>query len=292
MDQHVGFIGLGTMGFPMARNLLKSGHTLKVWNRTQAKSQELSREGAVVGKTVQDVFEDSDIIFVMLANGHILDQVLDRSDARFSDMVKGKTLVQMGTVLPIYSEALGRDMERAGGQYIEAPVSGSRVPAERGELVAMIAGDSAIRSRITKFLEPMTREIVDCGSVPKAMHTKLAVNTYLIGLVTALVEAIHYATQAGIDLKILEQVLGSGPMANDVMKIKLDKLIRHDFDRQASIHDVLYNAMLITGSATSIQADTPLLNVCEKLFHHVEHNGYGQEDMIAVLKAYGDLDKN
>jgi len=288
MDHHVGFIGLGTMGFPMARNLLKSGQTLRVWNRTQDKSKTLGQEGAIIAETVQDVFQDCDIIFAMLANGHILDQVLNRSAVGFGDMVKGKTLVQMGTVLPVYSEALGREIELAGGQYIEAPVSGSRIPAEQGQLVAMIAGDSVLRSRISQLLKPIAREIVDCGSVPKAMHTKLAVNTYLIGLVTALVESMHYATQAGIDLKILEQVLGSGPMANDVMKIKLDKLIRHDFDRQASIHDVLYNATLITGSATSIQADTPLLSVCEKLFHHVEHNGYGQEDMIAVLKAYGD----
>jgi 3-hydroxyisobutyrate dehydrogenase len=287
MNPQIGFIGLGTMGFPMAKNLLKSGQEIMVWNRTLSKSQELARDGATVAKSVQDVFQACSIVFIMLANGHVMDHVLERSTKHFAPMVKGKTIVQMGTVLPVYSDALRHDVENAGGHYIEAPVSGSRIPAEQRQLVTMIAGEAPLRPKIIRLLGTMTREIIDCGTVPKAMHTKLAVNTYLIGLVTSLVESFHYAIQAGIDLNIWEQVLCSGPMANEVMKIKAKKLISHDFKKQAAIHDVLYNAMLITGSADSIQADTPILDICEKLFHDADHNGHGQDDMAAVLKAYG-----
>ncbi|NVJ93420.1 MAG: NAD(P)-dependent oxidoreductase [Methylocystaceae bacterium] len=286
MHQEIGFIGLGTMGQPMAENLLQAGNNLVVWNRSQDKSHHLQKMGARVAPSPEAVFSSCEIILIMLANGDVMDHVFKRESDTFQQLVDKKVIVHMGTTLPRYSSGLKEDIEKAGGSYLEAPVSGSKVQAQEGKLVSMIAGPDAHRDMIAKLIAPVAQSVIDCGTVPNAMHTKLAVNTYLIGLVTSLVEAVNYAEHAGINMKVFEQVLCSGPMANDVMKIKLNKLLNNDFTRQASIQDVLYNNKLITETAKDIEADTPLLHTCEMLIHQAFNQGFAQEDMAAILKAY------
>ncbi|WP_218943629.1 NAD(P)-dependent oxidoreductase [Exilibacterium tricleocarpae] len=286
MKEHIGFIGLGSMGEPMATNLVKAGCKLTVWNRSIEKSENLAKYGASVARDSDEVFSSCSIILMMLANDRVIDTILHRPSERFKRLVKNKVIVHMGTTLPNYSADLARDIKNAAGHYLEAPVSGSRLPAEQGKLVAMIAGEKSLRIKLTSLLAPITASIVECGAVPKAMQTKLAVNTYLIGLVTSLTEAVNFAKHAGIDMDIFKQVLCSGPMANDVMRVKLAKLLTKDYHTQASISDVLYNNQLITKSARLMGAITPLADTSELLYKQVAMNGYGSDDMIAVVEAF------
>src|SRR5204863_1145983 len=113
--------------------------------------------------------------------------------------------------------------------YVEAPVSGSRVPAERGALVGMVSGNPTAIQSIEPLLAPLCAKVFACGRVPNALRTKLAVNHFLITMVAALGETTQAARAAGIDLSILQEVLDAGPMASDVSRIKLDKLVRGDF---------------------------------------------------------------
>lgn len=119
----------------------------------------------------------------------------------------------MGTTSTRYSQDLATDVRAAGGRYVEAPVSGSRKPAEAGELVGMVAGDPADVSAVRPLLAPMCAWIVDCGRVPDALAMKLAVNLFLITMVTSLTEAFHFAQRSGLDLDKFREVLDSGPMA-------------------------------------------------------------------------------
>ena len=142
---NVGFIGLGIMGQPMALNLARAGINLMVWNRTPERREALRVQNASIAETSAEVFNHCHVIFLMLMNDEAIDTVLSRGHLAFRAHVAGRTIVNMGTTSPDYSAGLEKDILAAGGEYIEAPVSGSRKPAEAGQLVAMTAGQSGRR---------------------------------------------------------------------------------------------------------------------------------------------------
>ncbi len=158
------------MGEAMARNLLRAGQDLVVWNRAPQKAEALREAGAAIAADTAELFARTRIAILMLADEAAIDAVLGRATAAFARNVAGHIVVQMGTVSPGYSRGLEADIRAAGGAYVEAPVSGSRGPAEAGELVAMLAGDPAAVAEIRPLLAPMCRETVACGAVPERPH--------------------------------------------------------------------------------------------------------------------------
>jgi 3-hydroxyisobutyrate dehydrogenase len=283
--RNVGFLGLGVMGAPMALNLAQAGTPLIVWNRTVERRDAVRAAGAEVAGNVDEVFERADPVILMLANADAIDMVLRRGTDRFASMVHGRTVVHMGTTAPDYSRGLERDVRGAGGRYVEAPVSGSRIPAERGELVGMLAGEPAAVADVRPLLAPMCREIIDCGAVPDALLLKLSINLFLITMVTGLAEAVHFAERHGLDLQRFRTVHDGGPMASAVSRIKADMLVRRDFEVQAAVADVLVNNRLVADAARSANIATPLLDAAHELFRESVDLGMGAEDMAAVVKA-------
>ncbi len=207
---HIGFIGLGVMGRPMALNLVRAGMELTVWNRSTANSEVLRAAGARVASGVPEVFERTRIVILMLSGAPAMDAVLGRGTPVFRANVADHVIVHMGTTSPEYSLALGHDIQAAGGRYVEAPVSGSRVPAEAGQLVAMLAGADADVEEIEPLLRAMCRQSVFCGPLPTALLMKLSVNLFLISMVTGLVEATHFAQQHRLDMQRFRAVLDAG----------------------------------------------------------------------------------
>jgi 3-hydroxyisobutyrate dehydrogenase len=282
---HVGFIGLGSMGEPMALNLVRAGMPLLVWNRSPAKTQTLGHAGATVASDPAEVFAHCEIVFLMLADGGATDAVLTRGTCQFADRVKGRLLVNMATVAPGYSLALDADIRGAGGRYVEAPVSGSRKPAEAGKLVAMLAGQADDIASIRPLIAPMCRNAVECGRPPDALVMKLAVNLFLITMVTGLVEAVHFAQYHGVDLAKFEAILNAGSMASDVSRMKGAKVIAGDFAVEGAISNVLVNNRLIAEAAREARLASPLLDICHELYGEAEALGLGDADMVAVIRA-------
>ncbi|GAB3004034.1 NAD(P)-dependent oxidoreductase [Saccharothrix stipae] len=281
----VGFVGLGIMGQPMALNLARSGRPLVVWNRSPHRTEPLRAAGARVARTPAEVFADAEVVILMLAHEGAIDAVLDRGTDRFADHVNGRTVVHMGTTSPGYSRDLATDVRAAGGDYVEAPVSGSRGPAEAGELVAMLAGDPEPVALVREVIAPMCAEVVDCGRSPDALLMKLAVNLFLITMSTGIAEAFHFAERHDLDLGTLVEVLDKGPMASKVSRAKASKLLAADFEAQAAARDVLTNNQLIADAARAAGVASPLLDACLALFTRAVDLGHDKEDMIAVVHA-------
>ncbi|GAA3338544.1 NAD(P)-dependent oxidoreductase [Amorphoplanes nipponensis] len=279
-SENVGFLGLGIMGEPMAGNLAAAGVPVVAWSRTPRPVP-----GVSAAARPADVFARARTVLMMLADREAIDAVLGRGGPGFPELVRGHTIVHMGTTAPEYSAALEADIVAAGGCYVEAPVSGSRLPAAAGELVAMVAGDDAAVARVRPLLAPMCREVVGCGPVPQALLMKLAVNLFLITMVTGLAEATHFAQRQGLDLERLRGVLDAGPMASAVSRGKAAKLVSRDFAVQAAIRDVLMNNRLIAEAARAAGVATPLLDACHQLFGETLALGHGGEDMAAVVRA-------
>ncbi|GAB3136649.1 NAD(P)-dependent oxidoreductase [Micromonospora sonneratiae] len=281
----VGFIGLGVMGQPMALNLARAGTPLVVWNRTASRCDPVLAAGAQLTGGPGEVFERADVVFLMLADEQAVDAVLGRGTRDFTTRVRGRILVQMGTFAAQYSRDLADEVMATGGSYVEAPVSGSRGPAEAGRLIAMLAGSDAAIERVRPLLAPLCAEVVTCGEVPSALVMKFAVNLFLITMVTGLAEAFHFAEEHGVDPGLLEQILDAGPMASLVSRTKADKLVRDDFEVQAAIVDVLKNNRLIAAAARSRGTASPLLDACHALYAETLALGYANADMAGVIYA-------
>ncbi|BBC31711.1 NADP oxidoreductase, coenzyme F420-dependent:6-phosphogluconate dehydrogenase, NAD-binding protein [Streptomyces graminofaciens] len=269
----------------MALNLARAGTPLVVWNRTPDGCEPLRAAGAEVAASPAVVFDRAETVILMLAHEEAMDAVLGRGTPDFAERVAGHTVVHMGTTSAEYSGGLEYDIRAAGGSYVEAPVSGSRVPAEQGALVGMLAGDEDAVAAVRPLLAPMCRETFACGAVPGALLMKFSVNLFLITLVTGLTEAFHFADRHGLDQRLLRDVLDAGPMASAVSRVKAPKLLARDFAVQAAAADVLKNNRLIAEAARKADLASPLLDICHTLYGETVEQGHGGEDMVAVLHA-------
>jgi 3-hydroxyisobutyrate dehydrogenase len=283
----IGFLGLGIMGRPMALNLVRAGTPLVVWSRTAAHCDEVCAAGAERASSPQDVFDRCRIVILMLATDQVVDQVLGRATDDFRPRVAGHVVVHMGTTAPEYAAGFAADVAAAGGLYVEAPVSGSRVPAENGELVVMIAGPADAVADVEPVLKPMCRSIVRCGAVAGAALTmKLAVNLYLVTTVAALAEAAHFAERQGLDLDTFVSIVGAGQLASPVAAVKGAKLRDRDFTVQAAIHDVRKNSQLVADAARAAGIAAPMVELADRLYVETMQLGFGDEDMAAVVRAH------
>jgi 3-hydroxyisobutyrate dehydrogenase len=250
-----------------------------------AKTAALEKVGAIVAANSAEVFARCQIVILMLVDSAAADEVLERGTPDFADRVKDRTIVQMGSTSPNYSKALEAELRCAGAHYVEAPVSGSRRPAEAGQLVVMLAGEEEAVTRIRPLLAPMCGETVACGSAPNALLMKLAVNIFLMAVVTGLAESMHFADRNGLDLTLLAKILNSGQLASDISRVKIAKLVGRDFAVQAAVPDALEANRLVAETARAAGIATPILDVCHALYGETLAMGLGACDMVAVLRA-------
>jgi 3-hydroxyisobutyrate dehydrogenase len=281
----VGFIGLGVMGQAMAGNLARAGTELVVWNRSPGRADPLRDAGARVATTPAEVFRLARVVLFMLADGAAVDAVLGRGTPAFTVNVAHHTIVHMGTTAPAWSRGLEADVRAAGGTYVEAPVSGSRQPAENGQLVAMLAGEPAAVAEVRPLLDPMCGQTFLCGPVPTALLMKLSVNLFLTTMVACLAETVQFAGRHGLDLAQLKAVLDASPMASPVSRAKSRQLVERDFAVQASIANVLENTRLITAEARRTGLASPLLEAGHALYAETLALGHADSDMAAVIRA-------
>lgn len=285
MVRTVGFIGIGGMGLPMASNLVRAGTRLVVWNRTPARVEPLASLGALVAGSAEEVFSRSDVVIMMLFDNAATDAVLGRGTARFTAMVADRTVVNMGTLAPDDSRSLAEDVHAAGGRYVEAPVSGSLVPAEAGRLVAMLAGDRELTESLRTLLQPMCHAQVYCGAIGDALSMKLAVNIFRMVMSNGLLEAVHFADRLGLDRTQLRTVLDASPMASEVSRLQLAKMLAGDHSPQAAIVDTLASTELIIAEAERADATCELIRVCRAQYQDTVRLGYGSEDLIAAIRS-------
>ncbi|MGY5050009.1 NAD(P)-dependent oxidoreductase [Streptomyces sp. 900105755] len=280
-----GFVGLGVMGQPMALNLARAGTPLVVWNRTPERAEPLRAAGARVAATVAEVFAHARVVFVMLVDGTVTDAVLGRGGPDFAKLVAGRVVVSTGSTAPEYARSLAADVEAAGGRFVEAPVSGSRKPAEAGELVAMLGGDPDTVAEVRPLLAPMCRETVHCGPAGSGVLMKLAVNLYLDTTLAALAEAVHFAQRQGLDLETFRAVIDSGQLGSGITRVKVPMLAAHDFTVQAATADAYANTRLIADAARAAGIATPMLDLSSELYGESVRLGNARLDMSSVLTA-------
>ncbi|MFZ4856214.1 MAG: NAD(P)-dependent oxidoreductase [Desulfuromonadaceae bacterium] len=216
----IGFVGLGIMGSAMAVNLVKAGFQVTVWNRTAEKYPPLVRLGATVALSPRAVTEGSDIVIAMMATPAAVAAVRDGAAGIVAGLIPGKGYVDMSTVDADTSLESSRMAHEKGALFIEAPVAGSRKPAENATLTIMAAGDQQLYDRTLPALEKMGSKILFLGETGHAARMKLANNLVMCGMLTALCEGVALASGCGLDVAQLLEILDSGAVANSMFRLK------------------------------------------------------------------------
>ena len=217
---NIGFVGLGIMGNAMAANLLKAGFKVTVWNRSQDKSELLASAGAAIASTPRSVAEQCDIIIAMMANDPAVQSVRDGADGIIAGLKPGKGYVDMSTVDAETSIQSARLAHDKGALFLEAPVAGSKKPAEDGTLTIMAAGDQALYETALPALEKMGKKIMFLGETGNGARMKLANNLVMGGMMIALCEGLALASGSGLDAAQLLEVLDSGAVSNPMFRLK------------------------------------------------------------------------
>lgn len=287
MATRLGFLGLGVMGTPMALNLSRA-FPLTVWNRSSGKYAAFESSSARIGASPAAVAESSDVIFTMLFNDAAYAPIFNNPD--FTAHLRGKTIVNTSSVSVACNENLASIVKAAGGTFLEMPVSGSRVPAEQGQLVGMLAGeDMDAVARVREIVKPMTKTAIYCGGVGMGVKMKFAINTFLITTTAGLAESMHLARRQGLDIDAFAQVVDASPMASKYSKLKVAKMADEDWKAQAAIHDCYNLTRLVVAAAETAGASSPLMSLCATLYKRAIDVGLGEQDMIALERLLEKL---
>ncbi|KAF4818670.1 Glyoxylate/succinic semialdehyde reductase 1 [Colletotrichum tropicale] len=284
----VGFLGLGVMGTPMALNLTRK-FPVTVWNRTASKYPPLTQAGAKIGETPAKVVEQSDVIFAMLFDGAALTSIFNDD---FRGALRGKTLINTASIPVDISKHVAEQVQRAGGNFIEMPVSGSKIPAEQGRLVGLLAGDPKIAEQMRPYVEPLTAAAIYCGPIGFGLKTKYAVNLYLNNMTAALAESFSLAKAQGLNLEAFGQVIDAGPMASAYTKVKIPKIVNNDWAPQAAVKDCYNSTQMIVKAAEDANVRTPYAELCREVYKEATEAGLNEEDMIAVYKLFQNPRQN
>jgi 3-hydroxyisobutyrate dehydrogenase-like beta-hydroxyacid dehydrogenase len=282
----IGFIGLGIMGSAMAANLVKAGFKVTVWNRSADKCQPLVAAGASIAGSPRAVAEVSDILLAMMATPAAVESVRDGDDGIIAGLRPGKGYVDMSTVDAQTSLASALLAHEAGALFLEAPVAGSRKPAEDATLTIMAAGDRGLYDSSLPVLEKLGRKILFLGETGHAARMKLANNLVMGGMLTALCEGMALASGSGLDTAQLLEVLDSGAVSNPMFRLKGAQIAANrEFPAAFPLRHMQKDLRLALRLAEEIGQPLFATAIVNELYKAALAEGLGDADFAAVSRV-------
>jgi 3-hydroxyisobutyrate dehydrogenase-like beta-hydroxyacid dehydrogenase len=283
--QKFGFIGLGIMGSAMARNLLKAGFSVTVWNRSTEKCAELAALGADIAATPRAVVEACRITFAMLADPAAAEAVCFGADGVLAGIGAGKGYVDMSTVDAATSGKIGAAITGKGGRFLEAPVSGSKKPAEDGTLIILAAGDRTLYDEAIPGMERMGKKILFLGETGKGAEMKLVVNMVMGGMMAIFCEGLALGAKAGLSQTDLLDVLDAGAIANPMFKLKGSLITQGNYAPAFPLKHMQKDLRLAVGLGDQLGQPLFAAAAANEAFKRAKVQGLGDEDFSALFKA-------
>ncbi|MDE6815623.1 MAG: 2-hydroxy-3-oxopropionate reductase [Lachnospiraceae bacterium] len=282
----LGFIGLGIMGKPMAKNLLKAGYELNICDINEAAVQEVGQAGGIICRTSKEVAEVSDIVFTMLPNSPHVKTVILEKDGVLEGMKPGTIVVDMSSIDPNVSIELEKAVAAAGGRMIDAPVSGGEPKAIDATLSFMCGGEQEVFDQVKPILEKMGASVVLVGPVGSGNMTKLANQIIVAVNIAALSEALVLAAKSGVNPENVYKAIRGGLAGSTVMDAKapmmLDRNFNPGFRIELHIKD-LTNAM---NASQAVDMELPMTEKVLEMMKILAEEGMGKCDHSAVLRYY------
>jgi 2-hydroxy-3-oxopropionate reductase len=289
MAQAIGFIGLGIMGRPMARNLLKAGYPLIVHSRSRGPVDELVAAGAKAGTSPKDVASRSDVLITMLPNSPDVELVALGKDGIVEGTRPGLIYVDMSTISPIVTQKVGQALQAKDVRMLDGPVSGGEKGAIDGALSIMVGGDKDVFDAVLPVLQAMGKTITLLGPLGFGGFTKLANQIIVAVNLTALGEALTLAKKAGLDRELTLKALAGGLAGSKCMEQKTANYVAGSYKPGFKIDLHFKDLGLIMESARTLGVPLPATAVVQELFSALRVKGRGDLDHSAVITLLEDL---
>ena len=291
MPEHIGFIGLGVMGKPMAKHLIAAGHRLVVHNRSRPAVDELVAAGATAAGSPAEVARSSTIVITMLPDTADVEQVLAGSDGVLSTLQKGAVVVDMSSISPVVTERLAALVAEKGGSMLDAPVSGGEIGAINAALSIMIGGDEAAVTRVRPVLEKMgnPEKIIHIGRSGAGQICKICNQVAIGGALAGVSEAFALAKKAGVDAARVRQALLGGFAASRVLEVHGERMLTDNY--KPGFRTKLYqkDLRIANEAALANAVAMPATAVITQLVNSLVAKGGGELDYAALATVLFDM---
>lgn len=287
----IGWIGVGNMGLPIAKNLCKANFDVMVNDVVDINKEEMISAGARWSDKITDVAEFADIIFTMLPNGNILQSVTLGDPGIIGSISPGKAVVDMSTVAPSESETVAKALEDKGCKLLRAPVTGSTILAEKAELGVIVSGDEALYTRLLPCFRAISNKQFYLGDGEKARVLKLAINL-MIGInMQMLAEAMLLADKAGLDWKQTIDIIAESAAASPVVKYKHELVANREYPPAFSVKMMEKDFDLAFDAARQYGAALPISSMTRQMLTAARASGKGEDDFSVLVEIMGNLCK-
>ena len=285
----IGFIGIGLMGLPMAKNLLKAGYSLKAFNRSQKKAEALKEFGAEIATSIEDVVSNSDVVITMLTDDMAINEVMDSSNF-LENLKSNTTVIDMSSVKPTTATKYGNNLKSKNIKYLDAPVSGGTIGAEEASLAIMVGGEQDVFNEALDILKAMGNPTL-VGPVGSGQVSKLA-NQIIVGLtIGAVAEAITLCEKAGANPNKMIKALSGGWADSKILQTHGKRMIDKDFTPKGRTSVHLKDMNNILECANSHNTHLPISNLVKEMYKTLVENGHGETDHSSLYKEIERINK-
>jgi 3-hydroxyisobutyrate dehydrogenase-like beta-hydroxyacid dehydrogenase len=282
----LGFLGLGIMGYPMARHLVRSGHEVALWSNTIAKARELTSEGhATVCASPQEVAEHADYIFYCVGNSAMSREVATGKDGLAEGVRKGAIVADCSTISPEVSREIGAVFTAKGAHFLDAPCTGSKPGAEKATLTFMIGGEQAVFERARPYFEIMGKLFYFCGGPGCGLQAKLTQNLVLANLFQGFAEGMVLAAKGGISPKLMLEILDNSAAKSGLISFKAPYVLARNFETNFSIKWLHKDVGLALESGESLDVPLPMTALTQQMLRAAIAKGWGDDDFCSSIRV-------
>ncbi len=289
MKPQIGFMGLGIMGAAMAANVLKAGYPLLAYNRTAAKAEPLARMGARVAANPKILAQEAQIIIAMVTGPEALYDLLFGPEGAAEALGPGKVFINMSSVSPAFTRELAIQVAGMGAGFIDAPVSGTKKPAEEGTLVILAGGKQEAVKELEPLFLSMGKKVINCGKAGQGSMMKMFINLLLGVMMEGFAEAINFGRLGGLDLEAMLETVYSGAMNAPMFQVKAPNIKGKNYPAAFPFKHLCKDAKFVLDTAYETGAPVPAGQILLHLCRAGVAQGWGDEDISAIMKVMEHL---
>ena len=289
MEQTIGFVGLGIMGKPMARNLIEAGYPLVVYNRTASKAEDLVELGARQVGSPREVGAGAEVVITMVSDSPEVESVILGDDGVIEGIAEQGVVVDMSSISPITTQRISAELKGRGVAMLDAPVSGGEIGAVQGTLSIMVGGEESVFLRVKPILESMGRSVVRVGEVGAGGFAKLSNQVIVAGVLQAVSEAMVLAKKAGVDIQLVYEAIRGGMAGGRTLDMKIPAFVEGKFEPgfKMDLHIKDVKNALLAGKALGVAL--PSTGLVHELFSSCSAQGKGQKDHSVIFTLMEQL---
>ncbi|MBI1740424.1 MAG: NAD(P)-dependent oxidoreductase [Acidobacteriales bacterium] len=275
----VAFLGMGIMGRPMAANLVKAGHEVTIWNRTPGKDL----EGARTASSPADAARGVEVVWMCVSDTKAVENVLFGPGGAEEALAAGMIIADSSTISPSATLRFAERVKARGVDYVDAPVTGSKIAAESGSLIFMAGGDEAVLARLQPLFQAMGKQVFHMGDTSKGQATKLAMNLQIALIYEGFAEALTLATKLGVEIEKLLPLVQASMVRSGVVDYKAPFILKRDFSPNFPLRLMLKDIHLTLDAAKEARVRLPGLEAVEEVYDLAAEEGHQDLDYAATL---------